>query len=165
MTETCLVPAEVNVHVSVELPEPVRLAGETVHDVLFVVRLTTPVKPLTAETVIVEVPGAFAFTVTVEGLEVSVKSWITKVTMTECDRLPFAPVTLTCTLPAELSVHESVELPDPVTVVGVMLQRVLFVARFTAPANPLTLDIVIVEVAWEPAFASIEVGLAAMVKF
>jgi len=55
------------VHDSVALPEPVTLVGETVHDVLFVVRLTTPVNPLTAVIVIVDVPAVPAFTVTVVG--------------------------------------------------------------------------------------------------
>lgn len=33
-------------------------------------------------------------------------------------------------------VHESVELPDPVTLLGVMLHDVLFVLRLTIPAKP-----------------------------
>lgn len=74
VTATCLVPAVVNVHVSVELPEPVRLFGEMVHDVLFVARVTTPVNPLSGESVIVETADAFAFAVTVDGLAASVKS-------------------------------------------------------------------------------------------
>ncbi len=59
---------------NVALPEPVTLVGETVHDVLLVVRLTTPAKPLIAVTVIVEVPAEPAFTVTLVGLAVIVKS-------------------------------------------------------------------------------------------
>ena len=59
---------------SVALPEPVTLVGDTVHEVLLVVRLTTPAKPLIAVTVIVEVPAEPAFTVTLAGLAVIVKS-------------------------------------------------------------------------------------------
>ena len=59
---------------SVALPEPVTLVGDTVHEVLLVVRLTTPAKPLIAVTVIVEVPAEPAFTVTLVGLAVIVKS-------------------------------------------------------------------------------------------
>jgi len=59
---------------NVALPEPVTLVGETVHDVLLVDRLTTPAKPLIAVTVIVEVPAEPAFTVTLVGLAVIVKS-------------------------------------------------------------------------------------------
>ena len=44
-----------NVQDSVELPDPVTLVGETVHEVLLVVRLTTPVKPFWAVMVMVDV--------------------------------------------------------------------------------------------------------------
>ena len=44
-----------NVHDSVALPEPVTLAGDTVHEVLLVVRLTTPANPLSPVIVIVDV--------------------------------------------------------------------------------------------------------------
>jgi len=67
-----LVPA--NVHDKVALPDPVTLVGDTVHDVLLVVRLTTPAKPLRAVIVIVEVPAVLALTVTLVGLAVIVKS-------------------------------------------------------------------------------------------
>ncbi len=77
------VPAVANVQDSVELPDPVTVAGETVHDVLFVARLTTPEKPFWAATVIVEVPAAPALIVTVVGLAVTVKSVDVKVTVTE----------------------------------------------------------------------------------
>ena len=70
-------------HDNVALPEPVTLVGDTEHDVLLVVRLTTPAKPLTAVTVIDEVPAAPAFTVTVVGLAVIVKSCTWNVTVTE----------------------------------------------------------------------------------
>lgn len=74
VTATCLVPDVVNVHVSVEVPEPVRLFGETVHEVLFVARVTIPMKPLSGESVMVDIPEALAFALTVDGLAVSVKS-------------------------------------------------------------------------------------------
>jgi hypothetical protein len=53
----------------------VTLVGDTVHAVLLVVRVTTPAKPLTADTVTEEAPAAFTFTLTLEGLAVMVKSW------------------------------------------------------------------------------------------
>jgi hypothetical protein len=68
---------------SVELPEPVRLVGVTVQEVLLVARLTTPAKPFRPVTVTVEVPGDPARTVTVVGLAPIVKSWTVKVTVTE----------------------------------------------------------------------------------
>ena len=83
MTETCLVPVVVKVHDNVELPEPVTLVGETLHEaVVLVTRLTTPTKPFRPVTVIVEVPAALTLTLTVVGLAAMVKSWTTYVTVT-----------------------------------------------------------------------------------
>jgi len=66
----------------------VRLAG-TVS-----VRLTVPVKPLTAAIVIVEV--AEVPTVTAAGeVAAMVKSFTEKVAVAECDRVPLVPVTVT----------------------------------------------------------------------
>lgn len=74
-------------------------------------------------------------------------------------------MTLTWNVLADVKVQDSIELPDPVTLVGFREQSVLFVVRFTIPANPLTLDTVIVEFAWEPALTVMDVGLAVRVKF
>jgi len=73
---------------SVEVPEPVRLVGVRVqaNPVLaetVVVRLTTPVKPCVAVTVIVDVPGVPALAVTIVGLAVRVKSCTVYVTVAE----------------------------------------------------------------------------------
>jgi len=76
VTETCLLPVVLNVHDSVALPEPVTLAGDTVHEVLLVTRLTTPVNPFRAVIVIVDVPAALTFTLTLVGLAVIVKSGV-----------------------------------------------------------------------------------------
>ena len=57
------------------MPEPVTLVGKTVHEVLLVVRLTTPTKPFNPVIMIVEVPVAPAFTATDTGLPLIVKSW------------------------------------------------------------------------------------------
>ena len=60
VTVTWTVPAATKVQESVELPEPVTLVGDKVHDVLLVVRLTTPAKPFRPVTVMVDeaaVPG------------------------------------------------------------------------------------------------------------
>ena len=80
---------------SVEIPDPVRLVGESVQDVLFVVRFTTPAKLLTGATVTVEVPAAPASTVSAAEFAARVKSVTLIVTVTECERLPLAPVTET----------------------------------------------------------------------
>lgn len=75
VTDTCLVLADVKVHDRVALPDPVTLVGETVQDaVVLVARLTTPVKPFRAVTVIVDVPAALTFCVTLVGDAVIVKS-------------------------------------------------------------------------------------------
>ena len=66
--------AAANVHDRVELPEPVTLVGASEHDVLLVVSATTPAKPFRPVTVMVEVPALPAFTVTLAGAAVIVKS-------------------------------------------------------------------------------------------
>jgi hypothetical protein len=94
VTPTWNVPADARVHDRVEEPEPVTPVGETVHEVLLVARLTTPANPLSAVTVIVDVPAEPATTVTVVGLAVIVKSCTRYVTVAECDKVPLMPVTV-----------------------------------------------------------------------
>lgn len=69
-----MLPADVNVHERVALPEPVTLVGLVTHAVLFVPKLTVPAKPFNGVTVTVEVPALPAFTVTVVGVTLIVKS-------------------------------------------------------------------------------------------
>jgi hypothetical protein len=164
VTPTWTVEAEAKVQDSVALPEPVTLVGETVQEVLLVVRLTTPAKPLTAVTVIVDVPALPAFAVTVVGVAVIVKFTMLYVTVTECDSEPLVPVTPTCTVEPVVKVHDSVALPEPVTLVGDTVHDVLLVVRLTTPAKPLRAVIVIVEVPAEPALTVTLVGLAVIVK-
>lgn len=62
------------------MPEPVVLVGVRVQaspeaGLMLEVRLTVPLKPLRAVTVMVEVPATPALTVTVVGLAEMVKSW------------------------------------------------------------------------------------------
>ena len=75
VTPTCTVDAAAKVHERVALPEPLTLVGETLHEVLLVVRLTTPAKPFRPVIVMVEVPAVPALTVRVVGLAAIVKSW------------------------------------------------------------------------------------------
>jgi hypothetical protein len=56
------------------VPEPVTLVGLIAQEVLFVPRLTIPVKPFLPVTVMVEVPEAPTLTVTLVGLALTVKS-------------------------------------------------------------------------------------------
>jgi hypothetical protein len=74
------------------------------------------------------------------------------------------PVTPTWTVAAAANVHDSVALPDPVTLVGATEQDVLLVVRETTPAKPLSPVIVIVDVPALPALTVTDVGLAAIVK-
>jgi len=75
VTETCLVPVAVKVHDNVELPDPVTLVGDKLQEaVVFVARATTPPKPFKPATVMLEVPAALTFTLTLNGLAAIVKS-------------------------------------------------------------------------------------------
>jgi len=82
------VPLTVAVHESVLVPEPVTLVGVRVQLIPVAgteadVRLTTPAKPLTAVTVIVDVPAWFTLTATLVGLATIVKFWTVNVTVVE----------------------------------------------------------------------------------
>jgi len=74
------------------------------------------------------------------------------------------PVTPTWTVDDAANVHDSVALPDPVTLVGATEQDVLLVVRETTPAKPLSPVIVIDDVPALPALTVTDVGLAAIVK-
>ncbi len=143
-----------------------RPAGDTV-----LVRVTVPVKPLIGATVMVEVAATPTFTLALVGLAVTVKSGMAtlNVTVVLWDSAPFVPVTVTAKLPLVVAVHERVEVPEPVTLVGVRVQvmpvaGLLVEVKLTTPANPLTAVMVIVEVpAWLTLTGTL-VGLAAIVK-
>ena len=77
MTDTFLLPVDVNVQDRVAFPEPVTLVGETVQaEVLLVARLTMAAKPFRPVVVIVEVRGTLTLTLTLVGLAVTAKSWM-----------------------------------------------------------------------------------------
>jgi hypothetical protein len=165
VTPTSNVPADANVQERVELPEPVTVFGEILHEVLLVPRLTPRAKPLTGVTVIVEVAVAPVLTVMLVGFAEIVKSWTTNVTITEWNREPLVPVTDTFLLPVDVNVHDRVALPEPVTLVGETVQaEVLLVARLTMPAKPLRPAIVIVEVPGPLTLTLTLVGLAVTAK-
>ena len=86
VTVTTKLPLTVAVQDRVEVPEPVTLVGVRVQvmpvaGLLLEVKLTTPVKPLTAATVMVDVPAWLMLTATVVGLAAIVKSWTVNVTV------------------------------------------------------------------------------------
>ena len=78
---------------SVELPEPATLFGAAEQDVLLVFRLTTPERPFTAVTMIVEVPAEPTFKLTFVGFPAMPKSWTVYAIVTEWDREELVPVT------------------------------------------------------------------------
>ena len=123
-------------------------AGETDE-----VKVTVPVNPLTGATVMVEVPEAPELTLTLEGLAVSVKLVTVKVAVVEWVRagLVLVPVMVRVYVPAVVELHDTVAVPEPVTVPGVMLPQVspagTVSVNETAPAKPPCEVIVIVEVA------------------
>ncbi len=59
----------------VEAPEPATLLGLALHEVLLVLRLTVPVKPLREVTVRLDDPLEPTFTLAFVGLAVTAKSW------------------------------------------------------------------------------------------
>ncbi len=112
---------------------------------------------------IVDVPAEPAFTVTVVGLAVMVKSWTVKVTVVWAVVLPLVPVTVTV-YPLALPLHDSVDEPlVPVTLAGFRLHVSPVVGETVAarlvvpPAELLTL---IVEVPVAPAKIVALVGVA-----
>ena len=60
--------------------------------------------------------------------------------------------------------HDSVEFPEPITLVGEILHDVLFTDRLTRPVKPLSADTERLEEAEIPALTVMLVGLAAMLK-
>jgi len=160
-----LVPVVVKVQDSVELPDPVTLVGDTLQEaVVLVARATTPAKPFRPVTVTLEVPAALTFTLTLNGLAAIVKSWTTKVTVTERDSEPLVPVTPTWTVETATKVQDSVAPPEPVTLVGATEQEVLLVVRPTTPPKPLRPVTVIAEVPAALTLTLTLVGLAVTVK-
>jgi hypothetical protein len=79
------------------------------------------------------------------------------------------PVTVTVKVPVADSVQDSVEVPEPVTLVGVRVHvmpvaGLLLEVKLTRPAKPLTAVTVIVDVPAWPTLTGTLVGLAAIVK-
>lgn len=71
---------------------------------------------------------------------------------------------MTVVIWADANVHDSIEVPEPVTMFGDTMHATLLGERLTSPLNPLTDDTLMVEVPADPAFTWTDVGLAAIVK-
>jgi hypothetical protein len=74
VTVTWMIEADAKEHDRVELPEPVKLAGDAAHEVLLVARPTVPANPFSPVTVVVDVTVEPAFPATLVGLTTIVKS-------------------------------------------------------------------------------------------
>ena len=92
VTVTVTVPETVNVHDSVELPNPpVTVDGFRVQAALSLVNTTSPVKPFNRETVILDMPTEPTSTVTPDGAAVSVKSVTVRLKLPLLPPCPVSP--------------------------------------------------------------------------
>jgi hypothetical protein len=91
-------PADVALHETVAVPEPIMLLGviepQTRPEGTMSVRVTFPAKPFNAVIVIVEFAGTPILTCAGD-VAMIVKSWTRKVAVTLCVMAPFVPVTVT----------------------------------------------------------------------
>ena len=150
---TVYVAAVAELHVSVAVPELVIVLGVIAPHVrplgTVSVRVTVPVKPLTAVTVIVE--DRFAPVVPDGEVAATVKSVTVNVAVVECTSVPLVPVTVSEYVPAVVDWQDTVAVPEPVTLVGEIAPQVrplgTVSVRLTVPVNPLIAVTVIVEVA------------------
>ena len=147
-------PATVALQDTVAVPGPVTVSGVMVPqfrpDGTVSVRVTTPAKPFAAVIVIVEEEDCPAFTAA--GVEAAmVKSTKLNVAVAERRSEPLVPVTVRTYVPATLALQETVAVPDPLTVPGLIVPQVRpaggVSVRETTPAKAFTADTVIVEVA------------------
>ena len=137
----------------VAVPEAVTVAGvmapQVRPDGRVSVRLTVPLNPLTAVTVIVEVAGVP--TLAVGDVAAIVKSTNLKVAVAVWTSELLVPVTVRTYVPAVEELHDTVAVPEPVMLVGVIEPQVRpdggESVRLTVPANPLSPVTVIIEVA------------------
>ena len=174
---TAYLPAD-PVHERTDVPEDprvtpvgVRVQISPVDGETDAVSVTVPVNALIDVTAIEEVPAVPAMTVTLVGLAFTEKSGTATLYAMAApwDRAPLTPVTVIAKLPLVVAVQESVELPEPLTPVGVRVQLMplaglLARLKLTTPVNPLTAVTVIVDVpAWLTLTATL-VGFAEIVK-
>ena len=113
-------------HESTELPDFVTLLGDVLQEVLLVERFTTPEKPFSADTEIVEVRGEPDRTVSEVGLALREKSAPElKITNTLLERPQQFPVIVTLKTPLDDEVQERETVP----LVAVLLSVMEFLLR------------------------------------
>lgn len=162
---TRYVPLTVEEHDRVAVPEPVTLLGVIAPQVrpagTVSVSDTTPANPLRPVTVMVEIADWPTSTAAGE-VAVRVKSgagFTVNVTVAECTRVPLVDVTVTAKVPVEVNVQDSVEVPEPVMVVGDSVHATLFALSEEVPENPFSAASVIVDV---PAVFTVTVTLVGL---
>ena len=168
---TVNVPADAEEQLRIAVPEFVIVLGVMTPQVkptgTMSVRVMVPEKPLSATAVMVEVAEAVASTAAGE-LAAIVKSVTLNTAVAECDRVPLVPVMVRANVPAVTEVHDTVAVPEPTMLLGVIAPQVRpaggVSVRFTVPANPLRAVTVIVELAATPAGGSPAGDVAAIVK-
>jgi hypothetical protein len=160
---TVKVAAVVELQDTVAVPEPVTLPGVIAPQDspagTVSVSVTMLANPLTAVTVIVETADEPAFVAA--GLEAAiVKSTKLNVAVVEWVRagVVLVPVMVTVKVPAVVELQDTVAVPDPVTLPGVIAPHVnpagTVSVRETTPAKPPVAVTVIVEVAEAPALTA-----------
>lgn len=162
--------ATVALQETVAVPDPVTVPGVMAPHVrptgTASVSVTTPENPFSAVIVIVDTADWPALTA--EGVEAAiVKSTKLNVAVALCTREPLVLVIVRVKVPAVVELHETVAVPEPVMVLGVIGPQVrpdgIVSVRVATPENPLTAASVIVEVAdWPTLTAAGDV--AAIVK-
>jgi hypothetical protein len=132
---------------------------------------TMPTKPLTDDTVIVDVVVEPALVVRLDGLALIEKSGtaMLNVTVAVWESDPSAPLTVTVYDPGIDVVHDSVEEPEPPAMVVELRPQLMLVdeavtVRVTVSVKPLAGLIVIVEVSAEFTFPVRLVGFASIAK-
>jgi hypothetical protein len=154
--DTVNLPGFDEVHESIAVPEPATLPGVIPpHDspVTLSVRPTVPVNPFIAVIVMVDVAGWLVLTPAGE-LAAIEKSWgalKVKAALAECCNELLVPVIGSEKVFAVPEVQDTVAVPEPVMLPGVIVPQLRFngamSAREIVPANPLRAVMVIVEVA------------------
>ena len=132
-----------------------------------VVTVTVPANPFNAVIVIVEVPEMPVVRARVDGLAETMKSTTVNVAVVLWIMLPLFPVMVRVYVDAVEELHDTVAVPEPVRLLGVIAPQLspagTLSVRATMPVNPLLGVSVSVDVFVEPAF--MDVGeVAAIVK-
>src|SRR3989442_1137983 len=139
---------------TVAVPDPVMLLGVMAPQDrplgVTSVRPTVPANPLSGAMVIVVLADGPALTAAGDVAAI-VKSLKLSVAVVVCTRELLVPVTVRAYVPATVAEHDTVAVPEPVTLPGVMAPQVspegTVSVRVTTPLNPFTPLTVIVDVA------------------